>query len=103
VLAIVEEFYETDSTLNDVGVPGSAAFNATMVSNDSDPDVARSGRCRGNIGQVCEVDADCGGGICRNSPTPCMADTTCATPGVVGDLEICDRCMYDEIIFSSLQ
>jgi hypothetical protein len=107
ILAIVEEFYETDATINGMGIPGSAAFNTTMISNDSDPDVARSGRCRGNIGQSCEVDTDCGApagtGICRNSATSCTADIQCATPAVVGDIEICDRCMFDEIIFNSLQ
>jgi hypothetical protein len=100
ILAIVEEFYETDATVGGLGIPGSAAFNTTMINNDSDPDVARSGRCRGNIGQSCQVDGDCGAtGICRNSSTSCTTDANCTT----GVNDICDRCMFDEIIFNSLQ
>jgi hypothetical protein len=100
ILAIVEEFYETDATLGGAGTVGSAAFNTTMISNDSDPDVARSGRCRGNIGQSCQVDGDCGPtGTCRNSSTSCSQDSDCTT----GINDICDRCMFDEIIFNSLQ
>jgi hypothetical protein len=96
----VEEFYETDATLNGIGAPGSSAFNTTMINDDSDPDVARSGRCRGSLTTRCEVNADCGGtGTCRNSSASCVMDSDCTS----GPNDICDRCMFDEIILNSLQ
>lgn len=128
ILAIVEEFYDTDVTLGTLA-PGSAANNTTMVSIDNDTDVVRSGACRGALGTSCQRDADCTAslGRCRIASTsPCSTDADCVTaaadctaagmpapcctglgtgPTCVassGD-DFCDRCMFDEIIFNSLQ
>jgi hypothetical protein len=126
ILAIVEEFYDTDATFDDLA-PGSAAENTTMVSIDSDTDVVRSGACRGALGTDCERDADCPMGRCRiASASACTTDADCTTaaadctaagmpapcctgvgtgPTCVGGQaeDFCDRCMFDEIIFNTLQ
>lgn len=124
VLAVVEEFYNTDAS-GPSAAPGSAANNVTMANADSDADAVRSGRCRGALGTRCESDAGCGSGLCRISSTSacqvdgdCTADNAdcvgagdplpCCTGAGAGTCansagDFCDRCMFDEIIFNSLQ
>jgi hypothetical protein len=102
ILAVVEQFYETDSTTGGGGSspPGTSALNTTMVNGDGvDLDSVRSGRCRGALNTRCENDSDCtGGGFCRIASTmPCTSDSQC------GGGDFCDVCMFDEIIFSDLE
>lgn len=96
ILAVVEEFYNTDATNGQA--LGSAANNTTMVSVDSDADAVRSGRCRGALGTRCDSDAQCPAGLCRISGAACTVDGDCG-----GAPDFCDRCMFDEIIFNDLQ
>ena len=96
ILAIVEEFHMTDSSLAFFGAH--AATNAHMVDLDltGSGDVGRLGRCRGAISTVCANDTDCGGsGFCRiGAAVVCSSDAGCG-----GDLNQCDICMFDEITF----
>jgi hypothetical protein len=123
ILAVVEEFYDTDATLG-IQAPGSAATNTTMINNDSDPDAVRSGRCRGALATRCQADSGCGTGLCRIASTSacevdgdCTADNAdcadvddplpCCTGAGTGTCanspdDFCDRCMFDEIIFNKL-
>jgi hypothetical protein len=129
ILTLVEQFFETDETLVEVptGVPATAAASAYMVNNDSDADIARTGRCRGALGTTCTSDSQCPAGRCRRNsdqgclvdadcvttnsqctandvPAPCCSGSgtgTCPAPGDIPENgDICDRCMNDEIFLA---
>ncbi len=100
VLALVEEIHETDLSDGIFGA-GVAAANAYMLDMNGDGDVQRSGRCRGAIGTVCADDADCPGasGFCRiNTATACTRGTE-ATVCDGSEVDRCDICMFDEVVF----
>jgi hypothetical protein len=68
--------------------------------------MASLGRCRIASSSPCEADADCAtdNADCTavDTPAPCC---TGAGTGTCSDEagDFCDRCMFDEIIFNSLQ
>jgi hypothetical protein len=105
VLAIVEEFHETDISLN----PASRADAGTDAANPfsvedgdgigSDGFLGKRGRCRGQLGTRCTSDLDCPAGKCRVSGAPCS--NTSLPPVTCGDGDFCDQCMNDEVRFQS--
>ncbi|MEO8601046.1 MAG: hypothetical protein ABI629_00570 [bacterium] len=105
ILAIVEEFHNTDASLADppTVAPGTAASNGYSVDFNSDNLLGRPGHCRGNLTQTCAVDADCPIGFCRiNSLAMCDPENpmipTCES---LDPADFCDRCMNDEISFEA--
>lgn len=102
ILAIVEEFYETDASLADppTVTPGTAASNGYLVDLNNDGTLGKVGRCRGDLSQTCTDNAACGNtGFCRiNSTTACDSDATCEA---LDPLDFCDICMNDEISFEA--
>ena len=105
ILAVVEQFYDTDAstTVPPTAVAATAAANADLVDLDHDPNdpnpIGRSGRCRANLAQTCTTDADCGStGLCRKTAATCMTDSDCATGDALLDpINVCDRCLSDEM------
>jgi len=101
ILAIVEEFYETDASLAipPTVVPGTAASNGYSVDFNGDGELGRPGRCRGDLTARCEDDSECPAGLCRiNTTTACVDDATCQA---LNAADFCDRCMNDEISFEA--
>jgi len=97
ILAILEEFHETDNSIGQGFAPAVDAANAHIVAR-STGSLQRTGVCR--VGHaVCTSDAGCpAAGLCRiNSTTPCMADATCEA---LDPNDFCDRCMNDEIVLA---
>jgi hypothetical protein len=122
IIVLAEQFYNSNTR-----IAATAATNAHMVSLDDDGDLARKGRCRGNLSTTCTTNAQCGAGFCRlnttqacendadcgtlnsqclgnDDPAPCCTGSgagTCETDDTqiqAGD--ICDRCMNDEIFIA---
>ena len=99
VLAIVEEFHASDSTITGITPPGSDAANFYGVdlrgTSSTGPDgfIGKPGRCRGALTTRCYSDAQCPAGKCRASGAVCGPTTDCPA----GDF--CDQCMNDEIRF----
>jgi hypothetical protein len=96
VLAIVEEFHETDLSLSSIVPAGTDAANPYSVDSNGDGFIGKLGRCRGDLDQTCDQDSDCGPGKCRNSGLACEVGIP-GSCGVGGDF--CDQCMNDEIRF----
>ena len=96
VLAIVEEFHDSEVTLAPGSTipPGSDAANVYAVDANGDGFIGKLGRCRGALQTRCADDADCPAGSCRNSGAACTNPTTSCGPG-----DFCDQCMNDEIRF----
>jgi hypothetical protein len=99
ILAVFEQFYDTDASLGLTAgsvAAGSAAANAALVDLDHDPNdpdpIGRTGRCRGDLAKECETDADCDG-LCRKTGAACTMDSDCTG----GALDVCDRCLNDEM------
>jgi hypothetical protein len=102
VLAIVEQFHNTDASIIDptTTAPGTDAANGYSVDFNNDNALGRPGHCRGDLTRTCEIDSDCvDGGFCRiNTTTACTSDATCTT---LDSSDFCDRCMNDEISFEA--
>ena len=101
ILAIVEEFHNTDASLTTppTVAPGTDAANGYSVDLGVANALGRPGHCRGDLTQTCQVDGDCPAGFCRiNTTTACTTDTACTA---LDPADFCDRCMNDEISFEA--
>ena len=100
ILAIIEEFHTTDSSIDEFVGVGSDASNTYSFDGNGDGSIQRLGRCRGALTTRCELDSECPTGLCRiASTTPCTTDAEC--PGTADADDFCDRCMNDEIAFGA--
>ena len=111
ILAIVEEFHDSDVTLapGSLIIPGTDAANPFGVDADDDGFVGRPGRCRGVDLDTTSCTSDgpggcegsgCVGGAC---PVGRCRNTGVACSNVVGPAcgagDFCDQCMNDEMRF----
>lgn len=99
ILAVVEEFHDSDATLLIGGIPelrGTDAANGFSVDANGDGFIGKRGLCR--VGRAaCTSNAGCASGLCRlNASTPCTSDATCQA---LDSDDFCDLCMNDEIRF----
>ncbi len=86
ILAVVEEFFQTDASEEGSAPEGSAAANVYMVGT-------RQGRCRDTLA-TCTSDSTCTG-KCRDDGSACTSDAGCGG-------SICDGCLFDEIILNDV-
>ena len=110
ILAIVEEFHDSDITLQpgSTFIPGTDAANPYGVDANDDGFVGRPGQCRGALDTTsCTSDgpggcvgSGCVGGAC---PTGRCRQTGVACSNVAGPDcglgDFCDQCMNDEMRF----
>jgi len=100
VLALVEEFHDSDLTLlplgNNTYARGTDAANPYSVDVNGDGSIGRPGHCRGALTTACTSDMGCPAGKCRVSGAACSN-----VPPIVacGAGDFCDQCMNDEIRF----
>jgi hypothetical protein len=94
VLALVEEFHDTDLTISSLAPAGSDAANAFSVDNNGDHFLGKRGSCRGALTTRCTQDSDCPTGKCRDTGAACTV-----AGGGCGTGDFCDQCMNDEIRF----
>jgi hypothetical protein len=98
VLAIVEEFHDSDATTASPATQyarGTDAANAYSVDVNGDTFIGRLGHCRGALTTTCTSDAGCPAGKCRNTGAACSNTSGPAC----GAGDFCDQCMNDEIRF----